>query len=94
MLVSVKCRASFSHQDAKTACDNMKEKATADKVNRALYLLIVFGSGSRSVSETPNSKFSVEEVSVSDELTRSYGVLSRIIFVPRDDDFGLSKANS
>jgi hypothetical protein len=44
MLVSIKCHATFSQSEAETECQKMKERALKDNLDKALCLLVVFGS--------------------------------------------------
>ena len=52
VFVSIKCRSSFSHNDAPTVSDKMKVQATIDELKR-LCLLILLDSGTNPESEPP-----------------------------------------
>lgn len=87
MLVSIKCRSTFSRQEANAECDKMQKRATANNLEKALCLLVVFGC--ESIPQSQN--LAIENVS--DALINGVnGVVSNAIFVPHDDYFGLSKA--
>jgi hypothetical protein len=92
MLVSIKCRLLFSKGKVSLACEEMKKRAKANKLTRALCLLIIFGSepktttGSSLEAETPT----IETPTISKQLTM--GIVTKAIFVPNDDIFGLSRA--
>jgi hypothetical protein len=85
MLVSIQGPLSVGPEKAEDICAAMKAKATAGGLKKALCLLIVFGSeGSERAPQTaPHAT-----TEVSEELIR--GIVTKSIFVPENDDFGLS----
>ena len=96
MLVSIKCHTSFSTKSAVDVCNKMKERAETDKLTKAFCLLVVFGwesmPKSRKSETFCKNDFDdlIDITGVSDSL--SSGVVTKAIFVPQDDDFGLSNA--
>ena len=89
MLVSVKSHRNFSRKEATNTYQAMDKRVKEDGLERALCVLIVFGS-SGGAKRSPG-KFSVKKGStISDELTKR--VVMGEIRVPHDDEFGLSTA--
>jgi hypothetical protein len=96
MLVSIIfCQSSsFCLEDAESICDDMKERAMDDELEKALCLLMVFGSGSTPGTTLESSSSSLTTQSnlwnlenVSQELLRNQ-VVSKAILVPDNDEFG------
>jgi hypothetical protein len=88
LLVSIKCQSDFKQRDAKAACEAMKGKAMMDGLERALCLLIVFGSEEEARAFKGDIAISKKATKVSDLLLT--GVVAKAIRVPTEDVFGLN----
>lgn len=84
LLVSIKCQWSLGPPEAQDLCSAMKAKAIACDLKKAFCLLIVLGSeGSSKIEPSQYEEVSKELI---------HGIAAKAIFVPDDDEFGLSDA--
>jgi hypothetical protein len=89
MLISVKCQQNFSQKQAQDECNAMKERAETANMNKAVCLLIVFGSNEDSQYSGDIGMIDVSET-VSGLVLE--GVVSKAIRIPSGDVFGLTAA--
>ena len=88
LFVSVKSRSYFAPGDAQKECQKMKTKAGNANIGCALCLLVVFGSDKNTDDKDYRlTESCVEELSGEDNI-----ILAKVLRVPTDDVFGLSKA--
>ena len=90
MFVSIKCRRNFGHGDAQTACANMTKRAINSGLDRALCLLIVFGSEMEADPFKGDIAINEDLTAISDQVTN--GVVAKAIRLPNNDEFGLGVA--
>ena len=87
MLISIKCHADFTDNEAKTECKKMEDRARKDHLEKAFCLLIVFGSRQTDPFSDYESR---DEYVTTSELLRQKKVIVQAIRVPLTDTFGLS----
>ena len=88
LFVSVKSRSYFARGDAQKECQKMKTKAGNSNIDCALCLLVVFGSD----TNTDDKDYKLTESCVDELSGEDNIILAKVLHVPTDDVFGLSKA--
>ena len=88
LFVSVKSRLYFAPGDAQKECQKMKTKAGNANIDCALCLLVVFGSD----TNTDDKDYKVTESCMEELSGEDNIILAKVLRVPTDDVFGLSRA--
>ena len=91
MLVSIKCQWSFSQSMAEEVCHAMTTRADTSGLNKALCLLIVFGSNPDYTQFTGDIAL-VHAAGPVSQLVKTRGIVSKAVRVPGKDVFGLTDA--
>ena len=90
MLVAIQWKGGIDKSHSETACKEMKDQAIRDGLDRALCLLIVFGSEAEAKPFEGDIAIKRDSTEVSDKLMT--GIVAKAIRVPAEDAFGLAAA--
>ena len=91
LFVQIKARKNVSPSAAKSCCESMAEKAKDAKIKHALCLLVVFSSATETQTDLESDLHFTQNTS-KELFEGDRGPITRVLRIPFNDQFGLSKA--